>query len=82
MAAKLTRLEFQIMEVLWDRSEALIREIQEAFPEKKRPGYTTVQKTIYRMEEKKIVRRVRKVGKFPHLRGYDPARCGTAKACG
>jgi len=28
------------------------------------PGYTTVQKTIYRMEEKKLVRRTRKVGNF------------------
>ncbi|WP_047492286.1 BlaI/MecI/CopY family transcriptional regulator [Terriglobus sp. TAA 43] len=63
-AAKLTKLEFQIMDALWNRGEASIREIQEAFPEKKRPGYTTVQKTIYRMEEKKIVRRVRKVGNF------------------
>ncbi len=63
-AKKLTKLEFQIMQALWDRSEASIREIQEAFPEKKRPGYTTVQKTIYRMEEKKVVRRVRKIGNF------------------
>ncbi|WP_047492532.1 BlaI/MecI/CopY family transcriptional regulator [Terriglobus sp. TAA 43] len=63
-AAKLTKLEFQIMDALWNRGEASIREIQEAFPEKKRPGYTTVQKTMYRMEEKKIIRRVRKVGNF------------------
>lgn len=52
------------METLWSRGEASIREMQEAFPEKKRPGYTTVQKTVYRMEEKKIVRRARKVGNF------------------
>lgn len=61
---RLTKLEIQIMETLWSRNEASIREMQEAFPEKKRPGYTTVQKTIYRMEEKNVVRRVRKVGNF------------------
>jgi BlaI family transcriptional regulator, penicillinase repressor len=63
---RLTKLEIQIMETLWNRGEASIREMQEAFPAKKRPGYTTVQKTIYRMEQKKIVRRVRKIGNF-HL---------------
>lgn len=52
------------METLWTRSESSIREIQEAFPEKNRPGYTTIQTTIYRMEIKKVVRRVRKVGNF------------------
>jgi BlaI family penicillinase repressor len=61
---KLSRLELQIMQTLWDRGESSIREIQEAFPEKGRPGYTTIQMTIYRMEVKKVVRRVRKVGNF------------------
>lgn len=64
--ARLSRLEIQIMETLWNRGEASIREMQEAFPEKKRPGYTTVQTMVYRMEAKKVVRRVRKVGNF-HL---------------
>ena len=62
--ARLTKFEIQIMETLWNQGEASIREMQEAFPEKKRPGYTTVQKTIYRMEAKKVVCRVRKVGNF------------------
>ncbi len=61
---RLTRLEIQIMETLWTRGEASIREMLDSFPEKKRPGYTTVQKTVYRMEEKKVVRRIRKVGNF------------------
>jgi BlaI family transcriptional regulator, penicillinase repressor len=64
--ARLSRLEIQIMETLWKRGEASIREMQDAFPEKKRPGYTTVQTMVYRMEVKKVVRRVRKVGNF-HL---------------
>ena len=61
---KLSRLEIRIMEVLWNRQHASIREIQESFPEKKRPAYTTVQTTVYRLESKKAVRRVKKVGNF------------------
>ncbi|HEY4709244.1 MAG TPA: BlaI/MecI/CopY family transcriptional regulator [Candidatus Acidoferrales bacterium] len=58
---KLTRLELQIMEALWSRGTASIREIQEAFPEPDRPAYTTVQTTVYRMERKKALRRVKKI---------------------
>src|SRR5450432_1977421 len=61
---KLTKLELQIMEALWTRGKASIREIQEAFPEKDRPAYTTVQTTVYRLEVKKAVQRVKKVGNF------------------
>jgi BlaI family transcriptional regulator, penicillinase repressor len=59
-APKLTRLELRILEALWARGNASIREIQEAFPEP-RPAYTTVQTTVYRMETKGAVRRVRKI---------------------
>ena len=61
---KLSKLEMQIMETLWTRGEASIREMLEAFPVKKRPGYTTVQTMVYRLMAKKAVRRVRKVAKF------------------
>lgn len=61
---KLTKLELQIMDTLWTRGSASIREIQESFPEKKRPAYTTIQTTVYRLETKKAVSRVRKVGNF------------------
>lgn len=61
---KLTKLELQIMEALWTRGNASIREIQDTFPEKSRPAYTTIQTTVYRLEAKKAVRRVRKVGNF------------------
>ena len=61
---KLSKLEFQIMETLWVRGESSIREIQEAFPGRRKPAYTTIQTTIYRMEAKQTVRRVRKVGNF------------------
>jgi predicted transcriptional regulator len=61
---KLTKLELHIMEALWTRGLASIREIQEAFPEKNRPAYTTIQTTVYRLEAKKALKRVRKVGNF------------------
>jgi predicted transcriptional regulator len=61
---KLTKLELQIMEALWTAGASSIREIQETFPEKDRPAYTTIQTTVYRLEGKKAVRRVKKVGNF------------------
>jgi len=57
---RLTKLELQILEALWAHGKASIREIQEAFPEP-RPAYTTIQTTVYRLEGKKAVRRVRKI---------------------
>ena len=57
---RLTRLELQILEALWARGRASIREIQEAFPPP-RPAYTTIQTTVYRLEGKQAVRRVRKI---------------------
>jgi BlaI family transcriptional regulator, penicillinase repressor len=61
---RLTKLELQIMEALWTMGKTSIREIQETFPEKDRPAYTTIQTTVYRLEGKKAVRRVRKLGNF------------------
>src|SRR2546421_21736 len=58
---RLTKLELQIMEALWSHGQASIREIQETFPEKRRPAYTTIQTTVYRLETKKAVRRVKKI---------------------
>jgi predicted transcriptional regulator len=60
----LSKLEFEIMDALWNRGESSIRELQEAFPSRKRPAYTTIQTTVYRLEAKNIVRRVKKVGNF------------------
>src|SRR5882724_559033 len=57
---KLSKLELQILEALWAHGKASIREIQEAFPEP-RPAYTTIQTTVYRLEGKKALRRVRKI---------------------
>jgi BlaI family penicillinase repressor len=59
---RLARLELQIMETLWTNGPSSVREIQEAFPEKGRPAFTTVGTTIYRMEGKKAVRCSKKIG--------------------
>ena len=64
VAPKLTNLEFQIMEVLWTKGECSIRDIVDMLPGKRRPAYTTIQTTVYRIEGKNIVRRVKKVGNF------------------
>lgn len=67
---RLSKLELRVMEVLWTRGNASIREIQESFPDRHRPAYTTIQTTVYRLETKNAVRRVRKVGNF-HI--FEPA---------
>ena len=59
---KLSKLEMQIMEVLWSAGPSAIREIQESFGAKNRPAYTTVQTMVYRLEVKKALRRARKIG--------------------
>jgi predicted transcriptional regulator len=61
---RLSKLEFQVMEALWAKGDSSIREIQESFPENRRPAYTTIQTTVYRMEAKGVVQRVKKVGNF------------------
>ena len=59
---RLTKLELQIMDALWTQGASSVREIQEQFPEKDRPAYTTVQTMVYRLEGKKAIRRVKKIG--------------------
>jgi predicted transcriptional regulator len=59
---KLTKLELHIMEALWNGGASSIREIQEAFPAEDPPAYTTVQTMVYRLEAKKAIRRVKKIG--------------------
>ena len=73
---KLSRLDLQILDVLWARGHASVREIQEGFPEP-RPAYTTVQTTVYRLEAKGALRRTRKIGNahiFEPLVARDVAR--------
>jgi predicted transcriptional regulator len=50
------------MDTLWTKGASSVREIQEAFPAKRRPAYTTVQTMVYRLEAKNAVRRTKKIG--------------------
>jgi BlaI family transcriptional regulator, penicillinase repressor len=59
---RLTRLELEILQYLWDLGEAAVREIHDAIPSSKRPAYTTVQTILARLEEKGAVKRTRKIG--------------------
>ena len=60
---KLSKLELQIMETLWTRGPCSVRELQEAFPKKSRPAFTTVQTMVYRLEVKKALRCTKRIGK-------------------
>jgi len=61
-SSTLTRLETRIMDALWDRGALSVREILDTFPEAGRPAFTTIQTTVYRLEKKEALRRVKKVG--------------------
>jgi predicted transcriptional regulator len=54
-----TRSELQILEEFWQHGRLSIRQIQESFPDM---PYTSVQTTVYRLEERGAVQRVRKIG--------------------
>jgi BlaI family penicillinase repressor len=60
-ARRLSKLELRIMDVLWSSGPASVREVQETFPEADRPAYTTVQTTMYRLEAKRAIRRIKKI---------------------
>src|SRR5258705_10617394 len=59
---EVTRFELELLERLWKLGTASVREVQENLPEKDRPAYTTVQTIMYRLEDKKAVRRIKKIG--------------------
>jgi predicted transcriptional regulator len=59
---RLSKLEMQVMELFWEHGSQAVREIQERFPEKTRPAYTTVQTVVNRLEAKGALARARKLG--------------------
>src|SRR5262245_14484803 len=61
MRRRLTRLELRVMDALWTHGPASVRQVQETFPASDRPAYTTVQTTMYRLEAKRAVRRIKKI---------------------
>lgn len=62
MEQKFSTTELQVMEQFWKQGRLSVREIQESFPEKDRPPYTSIQTIVYRLEQKGAVRRLRKIG--------------------
>jgi BlaI family penicillinase repressor len=58
---RLTKLELQVLEGLWQKGACSVREIQETFPEPGRPAYTTVQTVVYRLERKKALRCIKRI---------------------
>src|ERR1044071_8166755 len=58
---RLTKLEMQVLEALWEKGACSVREIQETFPEPRRPAYTTVQTVVYRLEKKRALRCVKRI---------------------
>jgi len=59
---RLTKLELQVLEAFWLKGPCSVREVQESFPEPHRPAYTTVQTVVYRLERKKALRCVKRIG--------------------
>ena len=59
---RLTKLELQVLEALWQKGPCSVREIQETFREPGRPAYTTIQTVVYRLERKKALRCVKRIG--------------------
>jgi predicted transcriptional regulator len=59
---KLTTLELAILDALWQKGACSIREIHETFPESGRPAFTTIQPAVYRLERKKALRCVKRIG--------------------
>src|SRR5579872_1769958 len=58
---KLTKLELQVLEAFWEKGACSVREVQDTFPERSRPAYTTVQTVVYRLERKKALRCVKRI---------------------
>jgi BlaI family penicillinase repressor len=51
-----TELELSILQQIWEQgNKATVNSILDNWPEAKRPGYTTILKTLQKMEQKGIV---------------------------
>ena len=54
---KLTPRELAIMEVVWDRGEATVRDVHEALSRRRKVAYTTALTFLTRLEQKGFVKR-------------------------
>ena len=58
LADVLGPLEGEVMEIVWERREATVRDVHRALADKRTIAYTTVMTTMGRLTEKGILRRV------------------------
>ncbi len=52
---RVTDLELKILQVIWANETAPVAAVVENWPDYKKPGYTTILKTLQKMEKKGIV---------------------------
>lgn len=53
---QVTELELKILQNIWAEQGAMtVAEIREQWPDSQKPGYTTILKTLQKMEDKQIV---------------------------
>ena len=57
-SGRLTPLELQLMQVLWEQGPKTVQEVQQALGSKKKLAYTTVQTMLNLLYRKKKVKRV------------------------
>lgn len=58
LADVLGPLEAEVMEIVWEKREATVRDVHRALSDKRSIAYTTVMTTMGRLTEKAILRRV------------------------
>lgn len=51
----LTGLELQVMNLLWDKEKAFVKELVEEWPQEPKPAYNTVSTVVRILEEKEFV---------------------------
>lgn len=59
---RLAKAEMRVLEQFWKLGTCSVREVLESLPEDERVAYTTVQTLVYRLEQKGVLRRVKKIG--------------------
>ena len=65
---KVTELELKVLQQIWEQgSSVTVTGIVEKWPDEKKPGYTTILKTLQKMEQKGIVGHRRSGRKYEYF---------------
>lgn len=67
---RLSKAEARVLEQFWKLGASSIREVLDSLPEDERVAYTTLQTLVYRLEQKRALRRVKKIG---NAQVFEPA---------